>query len=191
MQNTSQEYRESFECFGDFKEFINELIILLKKDYEEFKKFLKEQKQLIIFIIMAFISLQFTNVLDICQSFEKYYKKRSLNMQGGANATPLVAPSLPPGPAAGAPAAGNAITAEKKKASGLFAKLKGKVRGVGMPGAGPILGNIGIITNAISGALVLIGVILAIAGAISLPFLIYLIIVYTVIKVIAGTFTGL
>ena len=90
--------------------------------------------------------------------------------------------------------------ADKKKASGdgelkdikkklnLFESLKGRVnKSAGKHGlAGPIFSNLDNIFGAVSGMFVFVGIILAIIGILSLPILIFLIITYSILKVILG-----
>jgi len=82
--------------FDNFKDFINELIELLKEDWQKFKIFFKENKNSIIWLFISLITLQFTNVMSLGSSFNIYLKKNNIQ-QGGANDGPVVstAPAAP------------------------------------------------------------------------------------------------
>lgn len=79
-------------------------------------------------------------------------------------------------------------TATPKTKLGRIERLSQRFRhGVAtMPG--PILGNMGIISNAVVGGFAIIGVLLAIAGVITIPFLLFMAAVYGVLKAIANYF---
>ena len=112
-----------FAFFDNLIEFLDELYELLKEDWLKFKLFVKENKKNLIWIFFALITLQFTNILNIGNSCNKYYKNKNIqtidHQKGGSNA--VAGPSAgPSGDAAGAaaPAAADAgpMTKEAFKA---------------------------------------------------------------------------
>jgi len=65
-------------------DFLNELYNLLKEDWIKFKKFVKENKNYLIWLFIAIITLQFTDILSLGSSWNKYCKKNNIQ-NGGAN----------------------------------------------------------------------------------------------------------
>ena len=225
---------------NNITEFIDELIELLKEDWRKLKHFYNENHNYIYFLFIAIITLQFTDVMSLGSSWNRYSKKNKIQM-GGA-----VAGAVPVAPATGSIAPVVPIDdskptddtktnkeikkeqtnlikkeiidtkktkeqakedkkqekkeADTKKASGdgelkdikkklnLFESLKGRVnKSAGKHGfAGPIFSNLDNIFGAVSGMFVFVGVILAILGILSLPILIFLIITYSILKIILG-----
>ena len=94
-----------FSFFDNLIEFLDELYELLKEDWLKFKLFVKENKKNLIWIFFALITLQFTSILNIGNSCNKYYKNKNIqttdHQKGGSNAAAGASPS---GDAAGAPA---------------------------------------------------------------------------------------
>ena len=176
--------------------FLKELWELLKDDFQKFKIFINEKKQYIYWIIISFISIQFVSIFTVGKNYDNYITKHcggSLNQTGGdgegagpaAAAPAAAAPAAPAAPAA-AGTAGTAGPAKHKE--GRLSKLSKRFKSGLNKMPGPVLGNLGIVTNAIMGAFSLILVLLAIAGIVSLPFLIFMILVYMILKVIANSF---
>ena len=185
--------------------FLKELWELLKDDFQKFKIFINEKKQYIYWIIISFISIQFVSIFTVGKNYDNYITKHcggSLNQTGGDGEGPAQGPAAaapaaaaPAAPAAagtaaaGPAAAGTAGTAgPAKHKEGRLSKLSKRFKSGLNKMPGPVLGNLGIVTNAIMGAFSLILVLLAIAGIVSLPFLIFMILVYMILKVIANSF---
>ena len=84
-------------------------------------------------------------------------------------------------------AGGDSVKSVDKKL-GLFNRLKGNVKATaGKHGlAGPVLGNLGGIFAAVEGMFYLIAFILIVIGIVSLPFLIFLVLTYSIIKMMVG-----
>lgn len=189
----------------EIQEFWDELIYLLKKDWENFKKFYNEKKQLLLLILVSFIGVKTVGILNFGKYYNKYCDK---TMSGGANQPPP-----PPKEGGDNKSSGGEDNGDSKKKGDdstgkpkktISQKLwsatkktgKGTAReskqflhqlstGVRSWSSGPILGNLGIVKDSIMGAFAIIGILLAIVGIISLPFLIFMILVYSIIKSMA------
>ena len=209
---------------NNITEFIDELIELLKEDWRKLKHFYNENHNYIYFLFIAIITLQFTDVMSLGSSWNRYSKKNNIQM-GGAAATagPITTGTANDSKNKAVPktkeeevdlikkelidkkktkeqAKEDKKQADKEKASGdgelkdvkkklnLFESLKGRVnKSAGKHGlAGPIFSNLDNIFGAVSGMFVFVGIILAILGILSLPILIFLIITYSILKVILG-----
>ena len=73
--------------FNNLIEFIDELIELLKEDWQKFKIFFKENKNSIIWLFISLITLQFTNFMSLGTSFNIYLKKNNIQQGGGNSET--------------------------------------------------------------------------------------------------------
>jgi hypothetical protein len=190
----------------EIQEFWDELIYLLKKDWENLKKFYNEKKKLLLLILVSFISVKTVGILNIGSLYNKYCDK---NMKGGGNNAPKQQAEKPPSGDSGDGGDGGdggdskkggetPSTPQKTITQKLFSATKKTGKGTAREGkqflhqlssgirswsSGPILGNLGIVKDSIMGAFAIIGIILAIVGIISLPFLIFMILVYSIIKV--------
>ena len=84
-------------------------------------------------------------------------------------------------------AGGDSVKNVDKKL-GLFNRLKGNVKATaGKHGlAGPVLGNLGGIFSAVEGMFYLLAFILIIIGIVSLPFLIFIVLTYSIIKMLVS-----
>ena len=105
----------NFNFFNNLIDFIDELFELLKEDWKKFKLFAKENKKNLIWLFIALITLQFTDLIHIGNSCNKYYKNENIKLQKGGSVAP---PPLPlprvdrsKKPGAGAPAAATAPAA--------------------------------------------------------------------------------
>ena len=76
-----------FDFFENILEFIEEFYELLKEDWRKFKLFVKENKEYIIWLFIALITLQFTDVMSLGSSWNRYCKKNNIQI-GGSNAGP-------------------------------------------------------------------------------------------------------
>jgi uncharacterized membrane protein len=195
-----------FIFFDNLLDFIYELIELLKEDWKKFKLFVKEHKKNLIWLFIALITLQVTDLINIGNTCNKYYKKQNKQIQNGgsgegaAAAPPTKAPAASADAAApkDAAAAGAEEAKEKKPAADsetknvqkkldLFNELKGKKDKLAKNGlAGPVFSNLEGIFGAVGGIFSLLMVILTIIGILSLPVLIFIIITYCIIKKILG-----
>jgi len=72
-----------FEFFENLLEFIEEFYELLKEDWRKFKLFIKQNKDYIIWLIIAVITLQFTDVMSLGSSWNRYCKKNNIQTGGG------------------------------------------------------------------------------------------------------------
>jgi len=237
-----------FDLFDNLIDFIDELYILLKEDWIKFKLFVKENKNYILWLFIALITLQFTDIMNLGSSWDKYCKKNNIQYGGGNNniksAETLKAQkkqlkaekkakskkeskqagSMDEGKKAGlagsmdegkkAGLAGSIAEAKKagtmddaKKAAsmiggpdgedsvksidkklGFFNKMKGKIKdSAGQHGfAGPVLGNLEGVFGAVGGMFTFAAVLLMFLGILSLPVLVFLILTYSVIKMMVG-----
>jgi hypothetical protein len=187
----------------EIQEFWDELIYLLKKDWENLKQFYNEKKQLLLLILVSFIGVKTVGILNIGSLYNKYCDK---NMKGGGNNAPKQQAEKPPSGDSGDSGDGgdskkggeNSSTPQKTISQKLLSATKKTGKGTTREGkqflhqlssgirswsSGPILGNLGMVKDSIMGAFAIIGIILAIVGIISLPFLIFMILVYSIIKV--------
>jgi hypothetical protein len=74
----------SFTLIEDLIDFTNELIYLIKQDWEKFKIFVKEYKKYVFWIIVLLITMQFTDLMSIGSSWEKYCKQNGINSNGNS-----------------------------------------------------------------------------------------------------------
>ena len=74
----------SFTLIEDLIDFTNELIYLIKQDWEKFKIFVKEYKKYVFWIIVLLITMQFTDLMSLGSSWEKYCKKNGINSNGNS-----------------------------------------------------------------------------------------------------------
>ena len=201
--------------FNNIKDFIDELYELLKEDWKKFKTFVKENKNYIIWSIIAIMTLQITDIMKIGSSFNIYCKNNNIQYGGSSASAP---PPLPPPrvnrttkpvetpkqtdapkqldtpkpdapkPDAGGEEGGENETKDVQKKLDLFNKLKGRVKdSAGKHGMmGPVFNNLDGIFGALEGIFTLVAVILIIIGIISLPIFIFLIITYCIIKYLVG-----
>jgi hypothetical protein len=198
-------------------EFTEELIYLLKEDWYKFKSFIAENKNYVLWVFVLLITMQFTNLASLGKSWEKYCKTNTTNttntknQKGGGNEAPKpggeAEQGKPPGGEAeqGKPPGGDAeqgkppggeaegqddeLKATDKKLS-FIENLKGKVqKSAGQHGMlGPVFSQSGKIFDSIGAVFVIAGTILLVLGILTLPVLIFIIITYTIIKILVGKF---
>ena len=92
-----------FKFFDNLIDFIKELYELLKEDWVKFNLFIKENKKNVIWCLIAFITLQFTDVMSLGSSWDKYCKKNNIQ-RGGSSGTASAAPAPAASTASAAPA---------------------------------------------------------------------------------------
>ena len=87
----------TFTLINELVDFTNELIELLKKDWKKFKIFVKEYKKYVFWIIVLLITMQFTDLMSLGTSWERYCNKNDIKngiknnstiQKGGSNAMP-------------------------------------------------------------------------------------------------------
>jgi hypothetical protein len=200
----------------------------MKQDWENFKKFVKEYKTYIYWIVVLIITMQFTDLMSLGASWDRICKKNAIKQSGGGGnaGTPpaieaVVAPATDtktntPAAATGeTKAAAVAGTGETKAGRtfdknlinqfaskspetkdveqklGFFKRMKAYVSGptTGKYGlAGPVFGSIDRITTYLQGLISVFTLVLVILGVVSIPVFIFLVITYTVFKVLVTKF---
>ena len=87
-----------FTFFDNLIEFLDELYELLKEDWIKFKLFMNENKKNLIWLFIALITLQITDLITFGNSCNKYYKNQNAQIQkGGSNAPTPIDRSTKPG----------------------------------------------------------------------------------------------
>jgi hypothetical protein len=104
----------NFTLIDELVDFTNELIYLIKQDWEKFKIFVKEYKKYVFWIIVLLITMQFTDLMSLGSSWEKYCNKNGISnnknidknndidkdknndIQSGGSASPTGATATPP-----------------------------------------------------------------------------------------------
>jgi len=155
----------NFIFFDNLIEFLNDLYELLKEDWKKFKLFINENKKNLLWLFIALITLQITDLISFGNSCNKYYKKQNAQLQHGGSTDPVVAtppaetkPSGTPEPTTAEPTKQTKIEIEKQKILDkkkakldkkkgtseskqvqknldLFKKLKGQTSKIGQSGA--------------------------------------------------------
>ena len=209
----------------DIIEVTDELIILMKQDWENFKKFIKEYKTYIYWIVVLVITMQFTDLMSLGASWDRICKKNAIKQSGGGGNTGATAAgtgetkagtAANTGTKTGAPAAeAPAATGETKAGRtfdkklinqfaskspeskdveqklGFFKRMKAYVSAptTGKYGlAGPVFGSFDRITTYLQGLISIFTLVLVILGIVSIPVFIFLVITYTVFKVLVTKF---
>ena len=207
----------NFTLIDELVDFTNELIELLKQDWEKFKIFIKEYKKYLFWIIVLFITMQFTDLMSLGSSWERYCKKNGIDsnskdsnskdsnskdsniQKGGGNEAPAPAPAEAPKETKKekqtrirkqARQVSRGMGGESKdieRKLGFFKQFKTQFSG-NIGGAGPVFGNLDRIFKYTEAMFAIFTTILIIVGVLSLPVLIFLIITYCVIKLLVGKF---
>ncbi len=194
-----------FTIIDELYDLSKELLELIKEDWEKFKKFLKKHKKYMFWIFLLFITMQFTDIMNLGKSWDTYCKnnKNYINqLGGGENAVAAADPAASSSAEAkAAKFSKKQITKQAKKQS----KLEKAYKAPGKPGLlskskkgfvdsiknNPILGNLDKIGGATSGLFTIILFILVVIGILSLPVLILIVITYTIIKHLLSKLTNL
>ena len=200
-----------FTFFDNLIEFLDDLYELLKEDWIKFKLFMNENKKSLIWLFIALITLQITDLITFGNSCNKYYKTQNSQIQkggGGGEGEPdprkMAQSAEPTKQSASTDGQDKAARIEShkqkiqekqktKKADSelqkseknleLFNKLKGKKDKLAKNSiAGPIFGNLEGIFGAVGGIFSVVLTLLTILGVLSLPVLIFIIITYCIIK---------
>ena len=72
----------SKSLFEELSEFTDELVILLKEDWEKTKKFVREHKKYFFWLCALFIGAQFTDIMTLGKSWDAYCKKNGIQKGG-------------------------------------------------------------------------------------------------------------
>lgn len=188
----SEDAKSDSSWYDEFIEFWNELLDLLYIDYQNSLTFISQNKKYVIWSILAAVLLQFTNITNLGRDFEKYCGSKGNKVQKGG------AGNAAGGESAGGQGAGSddgEFKANQQRIN-FFQNLKQRFSAGGDIGgkygvAGPVFGNLGPIFDTVKYVFYILFVILAIAGVLSLPILIYLVITYFIIKHLVAKFVGL
>ena len=68
----------SFTLIDELVDFANELIYLIKQDWEKFKLFIKEYKKYVFWVVVLLITMQFTDLMSLGSSWDKYCSKTGI-----------------------------------------------------------------------------------------------------------------
>jgi len=81
------EFDDIQDAIDSFVDFIYELIELLKEDWSKFKHFISENGKYVFWLFIAIITLQFTDIMSIGASWEKYnnHTHNHTTQKGGSN----------------------------------------------------------------------------------------------------------
>ena len=71
----------SFTLIDELVDFANELIYLIKQDWEKFKLFIKEYKKYVFWVVVLLITMQFTDLMSLGSSWDKYCSKNAELME--------------------------------------------------------------------------------------------------------------
>ena len=199
------------EWINELSEFWDELRDLLYQDYQNSTAFIEQNHKYITWSILAVILVQLTGISSFGKEFEKYCggdkNIKSKNQSGGAAAAASIIASAAPaaaGAAASAAASGsggsggsdNGELKANQQRIGFFKNLKQRLSAGGDLGgkygmAGPVFSNLSGIMDSVKYIFYIIFIILTIAGVLSLPILIFLVITYMIIKSLFRKFTSL
>jgi len=197
--------------YDDFTSFFRELVELLKEDWIKFKLFITKNKKYCLWILILLITMQFTDLLNLGSSWDRYCKKHEGKTThihiGGSISGKGDGTGLPSAAAADAMKADK----EKKKADKAAKKEEKKQKGkedkahdaqkdeakknlkdqkkadkTKRSSAGPVFGSYDKIAGMVSGMFVIITFILIVIGIISLPVLVFIVITYTILKFMAN-----
>ena len=175
----------SKSLFEELSEFADELVILLKEDWEKTKKFVREHKKYFLWLFALFIGAQFTDIMTLGKSCDAYCKKNGIQ-NGGAEGNPE--PTTTTEAKAALKSQGTSSTdASVSETDTKNTKKDGKKKGIRKSMAqslrrNPVFGNMNHIFNMTSSMFSLALFLLAIVGILSLPVIIFIIITYCVIK---------
>lgn len=174
----------SKSLFEELSEFTDELVILLKEDWEKTKKFVREHKKYFFWLCALFIGAQFTDIMTLGKSWDAYCKKNGIQ-NGGAEGEPAPEASSEAKATADTKASSEAKAALKSQNTG--SKKDGKKKGMKKSMAqslrrNPVFGNMNTIFSMTTSMFSLALFLLAIVGILSLPVIIFIIITYCVIK---------
>ena len=177
----------SKSLFEELSEFADELVILLKEDWEKTKKFVREHKKYFLWLFALFIGAQFTDIMTLGKSWDAYCKKNGIQ-NGGAEGNPAPTTTTTTEAKAALKSQGTSSTdASVSETDTKNTKKDGKKKGIRKNMAqslrrNPVFGNMNHIFNMTTSMFSLALFLLAIVGILSLPVIIFIIITYCVIK---------
>ena len=202
--------------YDEFTSFITDLVELLKEDWRKFKLFIKKNKNYCLWILILFITLQFTDLLNLGASWNRYCKKheyKQIQIGGDGDApAPLSDKDQAKAVKAQAKESLKAVKAQAKadkkteksqskaekaektdakkadKAQAKDAKKEGKAAAGPAPSLGPSIEKI---MNMTSGMFVIISFILVVIGVLSLPIIVLIVITYTILKFLVSKISNL
>ena len=182
---------------SELSEFWDELRYLLYQDYQNSTAFIEQNQKYITWSILAIILVQLTGISSFGKGFEKYCNGNKPRTQsGGAGNTPAAASNSGEGKGGDAQGGDDGELKANQQRIGFFQNLKQRFSAGGDLGgkygaAGPVFSNLGGIMDSVKYIFYILFIILTIAGVLSLPILIFLVITYMIIKSIFRKFTSL
>ena len=216
IQNEKNKKLEEFEdnkhyesWWDEMIDFSKELTELIYTDLKNSYLFITENKNYIIWSIIAVILLQITSIDNLGKAFEKTCPSHSSNhsnkskqiiQKGGEGAIPNASPQKQQQVSGmmntimGKP--GESELQQNEKRLGFFQNLKAKFSAGGDWGgkyglAGPVFGNFEKIWDNVKYVFYILFIILVVAGVLSIPALLYMVLTYCIIKYLVSLFTGL
>ena len=184
----------SKSLFEELSEFTDELVILLKEDWEKTKKFVREHKKYFFWLCALFIGAQFTDIMTLGKSWDAYCKKNGIQKGGEGDPIAIATPEAKAATTTATPAttdakaaATPATTDAKAAAEAAKNTKKDGKKGIKKSMAqslrrNPVFGNMNHIFSMTTSMFSLALFLLAIVGILSLPVIIFIIITYCVIK---------
>jgi len=167
----------SKSLFEELSEFTDELVILLKEDWEKTKKFVREHKKYFFWLCALFIGAQFTDIMTLGKSWDAYCKKNGIQKGGEGDPVATDASTDAKATADAKAALKSQRTSSKKEGKkGIRKNMAQSLR------RNPVFGNMNHIFSATTSMFSLALFLLAIVGILSLPVIIFIIITYCVIK---------
>lgn len=174
--------------YNEITSFIIELIVLLKEDWIKFKLFIKKNKNYCLWILVLFITLQFTDLLNLGASWNRYCRQNEGKHNHNHNQIQIGGDGGPAAPAAaeGKPDKAQAKEDKKqakedKKEAKKAEKDQNKANKAASPAPG-LSEGINKVTSMVSGMFVIISFILVVVGIISIPIIVFIVITYTILK---------
>ena len=95
----------------EFIDFIYEFTDLLKQDWEKTKKFIKANTKYVYWVIVLFITMQFTDIINLGKSYDKFCKSNNIIQRGGANGAGNAGASSASSSSSAPPSSGSAASA--------------------------------------------------------------------------------
>ena len=167
----------SKSLFEELSEFTDELVILLKEDWEKTKKFVREHKKYFFWLCALFIGAQFTDIMTLGKSWDAYCKKNGIQKGGEGDPVATDASTDAKATADAKAALKSQRTSSKKEGKkGIRKNMAQSLR------RNPVFGNMNHIFSMTTSMFSLALFLLAIVGILSLPVIIFIIITYCVIK---------
>ena len=167
----------SKKLFEELSEFTDELVILLKEDWEKTKKFVREHKKYFFWLCALFIGAQFTDIMTLGKSWDAYCKKNGIQKGGEGDPVATDASTDAKATADAKAALKSQRTSSKKEGKkGIRKNMAKNLR------RNPVFGHMNHIFSMTTSMFSLVLFLLAVVGILSLPVIIFIIITYCVIK---------